>query len=416
MTGHKNAARKPAPAKKSDDAAPKKAPPKKKKSTRHLAVKYESDGMSIADFEKLSAKRKGLSVEEWRKTSLDALKKAGKGSDLAAAAKFLEDRNWTDVAKNPTDSDGAMKSLLDTAGYSSATKGLPSQRQFWKYLYDRKLALEADWQYKTSVSFVTKDANGKVVDSVYADTSKLPSLARHGGASNQNMGSFMKVVTDKDPDNPLRYGRILDAGSLDKVEAEVGMGMARNLGDSSPNPAIGPTDSLLEKADVSTVAANPTAGQSQFDMDGMLDNEHTQYAGWLADEKGAKYGDISTNTALSKTMEKYKDDPAFTEYKKKVQAALKKQAEDMAAGDRVETGEKTQVFVGREKREIAVKGVKTQSGDELKEGALGLYAGKNGKPVSVVGSGTVRGKAVKNGATHVEVGGPDTTQEARPGK
>ncbi|HTJ85165.1 MAG TPA: hypothetical protein VL400_25790 [Polyangiaceae bacterium] len=403
-------------------SSPKRAAPAPKKkatkkaTTRHLAVKYESDGMSIGEFEKLSAKRKGLSVEEWRKASLDALKKSGKGSDLARAAKFLEDRNWTDLEQNPVESDGAMKGLLDTSGYSSAKGDLPSQRQFWRYLYGKKLALEADWQYKTSVSFVTRDADGKITSSVYADTSKLPSLARHAGASNQPMGSFMKVVTDKDPNNPLAYGRILDGGSLQKTEAEVGIGMARNLGDASPNPAIGPTSSLMEKADVTTVAANPTAGQSVFDMDGMLDNEHTQYAGWLAEYKGAKYDDIATNKALDETMEKYKDDPDFKAYQERVKAALKKQAEDIAAGDRVETGEKTQVFVGEERRELATKGDKTRSGDELKEGVQGVYAGKNGKPVGVVGTGTVRGNAVKNGAVHVEVGGPQTTREMRPGR
>jgi hypothetical protein len=192
--------------------------------------------------------------------------------------------------------------------------------------------------------------------------------------------------------------------------------MARNLGDASPNPAIGPTSSLMEKADVTTVAANPTAGQSVFDMDGMLDNEHTQYAGWLAEYKGAKYDDIATNKALDETMEKYKDDPDFKAYQERVKAALKKQADDIAAGDRVETGEKTQVFVGEERRELATKGAKTRSGDELKEGVQGVYAGKNGKPVGVVGTGTVRGNAVKNGAVHVEVGGPQTTREMRPGR
>jgi hypothetical protein len=391
-----------------------KPPAPKKKPTRHLAVKYESDGMSIGEFEKLSAKRKNLSVEEWRKTALAELKKGGKGSDLAAAAKFLEDRSWTDMTQNPAGSDGAMKSLLDTEGYDAAKGGLPSQRQMWKYLYDRKLALEADWQYKTSVSFVTKDAKGKVTERVYADTSKLPSLARHAGASNQNLGSFMKVVTNLDPDNPLAYARILDGGTLQRAEAEVGMGMARNLGDANPNPALGPTNDAMSTADVSTVAANPTAGQSELPMDGMLDNEHTQYAGWLAEHKGASYDDISTNTALEKTMKKHENDADFTDYKKKVKAALAKQAEDAAAGDRVESGEKTNVFVGQEKRELATKGAKTQSGDELKEGVRGAYAGPNGKPIAVVGSGTVRGKAVKNGATHVEVGGADTSAEARP--
>jgi hypothetical protein len=387
--------------------------PRKKNTTRHLAVAYESDGMSIAEFEKMSAKKKGLSIEDWRKASLADLKSAGKGSSLGAAAKFLEARDWTDMTKNPADSDGAMKSFLDTAGYSKAKNGLPTQRAFWQHLYKKKLAEEGDWQYKTSVSFVTKDASGKVTKTVYADTSKLPSLARHGGATDQPLGSFMKVTT-QDPNNPLSYARILDSGSLSKVEAEAGIGLARNMGDASPNPAIGPTSTSLSNVDVDTVAANPTANQTQFDMDGMLDNEHTQYAGWLADHKGASYDDIATNSALDKTMEKYKDDPDFADYQKRVQAALKKQAEDMAAGDRIDISTKTQVFVGKERRELATKGAKTQQGDVLKEGVNGLYAGKSGKPVAVVGSGTVRGKAVKNGVTHVEVGGGDTTQEAKP--
>ncbi len=86
----------------------------------------------------------------------------------------------------------------------------------------------------------------------------------------------------------------------------------------------------------------------------------------------------------------------------------------MAAGDRVEQGVTTQVFVGKEMRQLATKGAKTQSGDELQEGVRGVYAGQGGKPVAAVGRGTVRDKAVKNGVIHVECGGPDMTAEARP--
>jgi hypothetical protein len=83
--------------------------------------------------------------------------------------------------------------------------------------------------------------------------------------------------------------------------------------------------------------------------------------------------------------------------RKKVQEALKAQAEQLAAGDRIERGVPTQVFVGEKHRQLATKYAKTKAGDVLKEGVAGLYAGPGGKPVSVVGSQTVQGKTVKNG-------------------
>ena len=419
-------AKKTAPAKKPAAAPePKSKPkPKPKPKTKKLAIAYESDGVGIGSFEKLSAKKKGLAIEDWRKESLAAMKSAGKGTDLVKAAKFLEDRSWTDVAKNPVEDDSALKDLLDHTRYSSdnspyaGTKteldGMPTHRKLWQYLYNRKLAFEGDWQYRTSVSFVTKDDQGKVTSRQYADTAVLPNLARHGGDSNAPLGSFMKVTTDKFPDNPLRYARILDSGSLAKVEAEVGLKMAQNLGEASPDPAKGPQGDAATTASVQAVAKNPVAGQMEMPLDGMLSNEETQYAGWLAENKGATYDQVSTRTELDKTMKKHESDPDFTDYKKKVKDALKAQAEQIAAGDRVEKGVPTQVFVGEKHRQLATKGAKTKAGDVLKEGVDGLYAGPGGKPVSVVGSQTVQGKAVKNGVGHIDVGGPATTRDARP--
>jgi hypothetical protein len=56
----------------------------------------------------------------------------------------------------------------------------------------------------------------------------------------------------------------------------------------------------------------------------------------------------------------------------------------------------------------------TKSGDKLKEGRQGTYAGVGQKPVSTLGSVTVKGQAVVTAIDSVTVGGPPTSKS--PGK
>jgi hypothetical protein len=113
-----------------------------------------------------------------------------------------------------------------------------SQRRFWNYMHQRDLAYEADWQYRTSASYVASDGTG----SKYADGLTIPGIARHKDTS-WNLGSFVRLGND---DNPLRYARALDAGSMDASakhnKLEMNIAAARNTGDLRAQPSKGPTD------------------------------------------------------------------------------------------------------------------------------------------------------------------------------
>jgi hypothetical protein len=402
-------------------------------------VAIESDGLTIGDFERYSAKKKKLSDEEWRKQVLDALDGAKGDEGLTAPAKdhlknaanYLREHNWTDLGANPVDDDQALKGWLDHTRYSpgkdpydqkgAELQDMPTHRDLWAYLAglnkDAKkkhsLALEGDWQYQTSVSYT---GNGKTT---YVNPVKQPGIVRHPGAVDAARGSFVKITSDKNPDNPLRYARVLDSGD-DKYEAELNIAAQRNNGAVDPNPATGGEfdpavkSDAPDKVDVTPIAENPHP-KNGFTPDEALDNENTQYAGWLAENKSEPYSAVSSQKSLDATMEKYKDDEDFKAYKKKVKDALLFQQARVAFGEQLWFGADhfvqglDDVFCGDELRRVVVRTCLTKNGDKSAEGIWGVYGGPDRQPVSVVTNNTEKGQQVQNGAEHVAVGGPPTS-------
>lgn len=414
MSKAKTAAKAKAPPK----AKPVPPPPKPSVSgayTKPLAISYESDGVSIGSFERESARKKGFkSIHEYREAVLKTADDSGIAS-LKKVAKDLRAKSWSDESVNPADNDKALKGFLDSTPYNGSNEGKKydygladgqqmSHRRFWNYMYRRRLAYEADWQYKTSASYV---ANGT---SQYADGLTIPGIARHQDTS-FNLGTFVRFGKD---DNPLRYARALDSGSLSENNLEQNIAAARNQGDYGAKPSAGPGT----KGIVKSVSLSPTRGGGFNATDGFLNNEETQYAGWLAENKHEPYELISNRRALDTTMKKYESDEAFQQYKKDVKAALEAQKKKIAAlqgggADQVKEGVKG-TGVGEEQLQIVTAKKPTKQGDEISHGKLGTYAGEDLQPVSTIDSKTVQGKAVVSGNDKVDVGGSPTDKPLVP--
>jgi hypothetical protein len=419
---------------------------------KNLGVALESDGLPIGVFEEYSAKPKKLSDEEWRKQVLANLDASG-NTQFKNVANYLRERNWTNTAENPRDNDAALKSWLDNTRYDNGQEtytkkppvpDMPTHRKLWQHLHNADLALEGDWQYPTSVSYV-KDGT-----TTYAHAINQPGVVHHEGAVDAPLGSFVKVTSDKNADNPLQYARVLDSGGSGYVykkdadgkylrdaagnrirvndaagnplhsstyEAEMNIAARRNSGAVDPNPATGgdsdPYAKAPEKVDVTPIAENP--GGSQLTPNEALDNENTQYGGWLAEHKHEPYSAVSSQKSLDATMEKYKDDEEFKAYKQKVKDALKWQKLRVewneffkSGGDHFIQG-LDDVLCGDEQRKVVVCHSLTKNGDKSAEGIWGVYGGPDRQPVTVVGNATEQSKHVENGAEHVGVGGPPTS-------
>lgn len=395
-----------------------------------LAISHQAEGMTVKRLEEKSAEMSGRSMDEWRKAVIDKLQ--GGDKSMQNAAKFLNDKNWTG-ANTKVPADPSAFSQLVGQGYVPAHDGLPSSHEMLKKGLGTDLIYDTDWQPNTTVSYVIRytgaDAKAKTIpagkqigdvkSSVYVNPETQPGIVARDGVDG-GIGSFAKVG---DASNPLRYAQVLDGKPGGSAMAEINIATGQNIGDTSfnPNAASGSTD-------VSIVSKSPYGtGGRELPMGAQLGNEQTQYAGWLAENKGAAYGDISTQSALNGTMEKYKDDPAFKQYQKDVKEALDKQKKALdkakqdaidarlkaGGGDRVETGVKG-VVAGKEQREIVTVTSPTQSGDKLKEGRTGTYAGVAQQPVSTLGSVTVQGQAVVTAIDSVHVFGAPTSSP--PGK
>jgi hypothetical protein len=392
-----------------------------------LAIAHQAEGMTAKRLEEKSAEMSGRSMDEWRKAVLDKMQSGDKS--MQAAGKFLTDKNWTGANPAAPADPGAFSQLVGN-GYVGAHDGLPSSHAMMKGL-GKDLIYDTDWQPNTSVSYVVRytpaDAKagtipkgkkpGDVKTSTYVDPENQPGIVARDGVDG-GIGSIARVG---DASNPLRYAQVLDGKPGGSPMAEINIATGQNLGDTSfnPNAASGSTD-------VDIVSKSPYgSGGRELPMGAQLGNEQTQYAGWLAENKGAAYGDISSKSALDGTMEKYKDDPAFKQYQKDVKEALDKQKKalekarkdaiekrlEAGGGDRVESGVPS-VVAGPEKREIVTVTSPTQSGDQLKEGRQGTYAGVNQQPVSTLGSVTVKGQAVVTAIDSVHVFGPPTSAPA----
>lgn len=385
--------------------------------------------MTAERLQEKSAEKTGRSMDEWRKAVLEKLQ--GGNKSMQKAAKFLSDRNWTGADPKKPANPGAFGDLIKAQGYSSAKNGLPSSLGMMQYL-GNKLIYDTGWQPETSVSYVTRYTaadkkaglipKGKGIGDAKTSSAVNPEeepgiVARKG--VDAGLGSFVRLG---DASNPLRYARVIDAKPGGSAAAEINIAAGQNLGDYDfdPNTSSG-------SVDVNVVSANPSnrTGGLELPTDARLSNEQTQYAGWLGDVKHEPYKNVASQGELAKTMDKYKDDPAFKQYQKDVKDALKKQKEELekrkkkaaekhaqnGGGDLVLAG-LTNAFGGPERRQIVTVTSPTQSGDALAEGRWGTYGGEKRLPVSTIGSLTVQSKAVITALPDVWVFGAPTSQPA----
>jgi hypothetical protein len=395
----------------------------------NLAIAHQAEGMSVERLEQKSAEKSGSSMDEWRKEVLGKLQSGDKS--MQSAGKFLSDRNWTGADTTKPADPGAFSELIGAQSYSSPKNGLPSSLGMMKHL-GNGLIYDTGWQPKTSVSYVTrytvadqkagKIPKGKGVgDSKtesFVDPEKEPGIVARGGVD-AGLGSFVRVG---DASNPLRYARVIDAKPGGSSAAEINIATGQNLGDTSfdPNTAGGATN-------VDVISKNPSnlTGGLEMSEGSRLGNEQTQYAGWLGENKGEPYSNISSQSSLNSTMDKYKNDPAFKQYQSDVKGALDKQKKALekarqdaidkhmkqTGGDRVERGVPG-VVAGKEQRQIVTVTSPTQTGDAIKEGRTGTYAGVEQNPVSTLGSVTVKGQSVVTALDNVEVFGSPTSTPA----
>lgn len=385
--------------------------------------------MTAQRLQERSAEMGNLSMDEWRKAVLAKLQTGD--TSMKNAAKFLSDRNWTGATPGKAADPSAFGQLINAQGYSKAKGNLPSSLGMMKFL-GKDLIYDMGWQPRTSVSYVTRytpadkkagtiPAGKKIGDvktEVFTNPEEEPGIVARQGV-NAGLGSFVRVG---DASNPLRYSRVIDAKPGGSPKAEINNTTGQNLGNTNfnPNASTGSTT-------VDVVSANPSnrTGGLELPLDAKLNNEYTQYAGYLSDVKKEPYANVATQSELTKTMAKYKDDPAFQKYQRDVKEALEKQKQDLekakkeaaekrvqaGGGDRVETGV-VGVYGGPEMRQVVTVTSPTQSGDMLAEGRYGTYAGMQRMPVSTLGSLTVQSQAVVTALDNVFVDGTPTAMPA----
>jgi len=390
-----------------------------------IAIAHQAEGMSVPRLEQKSAAKTGRSMDEWRRAVLEKLQSGDKS--LRSAAKFLEGRNWTGADPKKAQNTGAFAELIGQQGYSTSKNGLPSSLGMMTKL-GKDLIYDTGWQPVTSVSYVTRytaaDAKAKTIPAgkkpgdvktkVYVDPEEEPGVVARDGVD-AGLGSFVRLG---EAENPLRYARVIDAKPGGSEAAEINIAAGQNLGNLAFDPNISRGTTTVD-----VVGANPRnrPGGVELPLDTRLGNEQTQHAGYLADVKKEPYANVSTKTALTETMKKYDKDPAFTKYKADVKDALAKQKRALeksrqdaidahlkaGGGDRVEKGVPT-VFGGKAQRQIVTVTSPTQSGDALKEGRWGTYAGLDRQPVSTLGSTTLQGQSVVTALDDVFVFGRPT--------
>jgi len=394
-----------------------------------LAIAHQAEGMTVQRLEQKSADKSGSSMDEWRKAVLEKLQKGDES--MQKAGKFLNDKNWTGANAKAKADPSAFTQLIGAQRYSSSKDGLPSSFGMMKYL-GNDLIYDTGWQPKTSVSYVTRytgadkkagniPAGKEIGDSKtesFVDPEQEPGIVARGGVD-AGVGSFVRVG---DATNPLRYARVIDAKPGGSEAAEINIATGQNLGNTSfdPNTSSGSTT-----VDVISKDPKNTSGGLELSEGSRLNNEQTQYAGWLADTKKEPYSAISSQSSLKSTMEKYKDDPAFKKYQTDVKEALDKQKKALdkvrqdavdkhmkeTGGDRVETGVPS-VVAGKDLRQIVTVTSPTLSGDALMEGRFGTYAGLDQFPVSTLGSLTLQGQSVVSALDDVEIFGLPTAAPA----
>lgn len=432
-----------------------------------VALACESDGRRISKMEELS--RKDQPLKKWRQSVVDALKN-NKTASMQHAGDYLEKSGWVNEDPSKADS-GALKTLLDHEAYSSdkgpAIKGglgvgeLPTQMGMWSAVYARGKGVNVDdtcWDYRLSTGYVDQSKitvkgdvsrvdKGAIRESSNPD--EEPFIAQRGtGGDRGHLGDFVEVTSD--PNNPLRFARVKDAGP--KTSAlEGSVQTLKNLGISNPNPNSTGGGSYSYK----TVAENPYRGssadpdhitfdsrktnaaqatpadlkgpgekiyetdQKTYPADENLGNENTQYAGYLA-SKGVPYDNIKSRTALSQTMnsDKWKNDPAFQKYQKQVKDAIAKQTgktPSQSGSDQVLTTPVPSVLGGPQALCLVAPGAQTIQGRVMQDGTMGFYLGNQLLPGCAIGNATTdRNAIVGGGLQNVIVFGPRTAAPAQP--
>lgn len=394
----KAAAPKAAPAKKAASAQekPKSGGGAKTSGTYNAAVC--GDGISSANFEKLSAKSSGKTVDEWRKAVIESLEKAAKGdtrgwtrndkgklvpvplsqdqaNELHDVAKALGGKTEGTAAWTSTDQlqgllDGKVKGLEGFAGNGAGYR--EHKRPMWGYLKNKGLAYEADWQAETSVSWV--NAAGK---RNYADASEIPYFVVPT-SDTRALGTYAKITAN----GKSVYARLLEKGP---ALGEVSLKVWEGLGYTNVTPNSAPTS----KVDITVFEGS--GGLNTKAEEGYLNYDEIQRAGKLIEEGKAQ--SIRTRKELEEAEKK---------------AGIVQPAPQQQAGLRLEHGFPT-VAIGSDLRRVgyACEECTHEGGGYVIEGSSSVYVGKY--PFARIADATNDGLGVVSGAETVFIGGTPTT-------
>jgi hypothetical protein len=415
------------------------------------------DGMSVAEFERRSAAKAGLTVDQWRQTVIAALKKAKPGESTGIGSKYPEAVQRLDSPAPANKSRILRASELNAAGEALQANpaGLPSlmsgtlgNAQFgpqagggkdnymshrwpmWQYLSSKGVAVfDPAWQPELAVSFVGADGKPTFAGDV-------PYVATRPGFSPPK-GSFVHVTMtnakDYDPGGFYKpiYARVLEAGPSTGAEVnKAELSTSGFAGMGAPN--VDPTKGVIPIRDRSgnTKPRADGSGPKSFNPDlsfqtlgdqraswldrsagGNLDFNETQQAGWLVHH--GKAGVIKNRQQLQDALKKLSPEDRASLDKGTVTMPEPK----TAGGQKLTQGFPT-VALGKElhRAGYAAPACVHEGGGAVKEGALGVYLAEY--PFARVGDGTTDDLSILNGADElhqsVYVGGTSTTQTLKP--
>lgn len=284
------------------------------------------DGMSEAEFERRSAAKGGVTVEQWRRQVIDALKAAKPGEstgmpkkrtrnpqalDVPARDKknrILTARELNDVGarwEQESGSEGLEKLMagkLGNAQFGPDKSGVDNYNghrwPMWRYLETKGVSVyDNAWQPELFTSYVAAD--GSIV---YPHGDTRPYVASRPGF-NPKKGSFVKVSmaeTKKDPKGFYRpiYARALENGHGADEAAELSTAGFAGMGATDVDPSKG---TILQRDANKDVVYNEKTGRPQrfqptlnfqtlgnqkekwldSSAEGDLDFKETQQAGWM---------------------------------------------------------------------------------------------------------------------------------------
>lgn len=391
---------------------------------RHAAVC--GDGISIANFEKMSQAKSGKStLQEWRDAVVDALKNAKegdktyayKGNDTISAsqAKMFNEVGAALAGDTPGttkyESTAQLENLLtgkikglekfgnidpsqvNNPKYSGWTNYYPTHRMpMWRYLYEKGLADQAFWQHETTVSFV-----GANKEKIYVDPTEIPYVVSNAGTP----GSFVKVTA---PNGNSTYARILEAGT---EYAESSLKTWKNLGYDNVTTKAAPAGTL--KVEPLGGGALPKAASARSAETYFFNNDEIQRAGKLL-EKGYKI-DTRDDLRAAEAKEQQKQGQQ-QQQQQQTSASADPAVPAGGGGPRLEKGFQT-VAIGKNMRRVgyACEQCTHEAGGYVLQGSATVYVGKY--PFSRIGDMTSDELAVETGDETVLIGGaPSSAQLA----